>query len=91
MPDALVKEVKLRALHEGRKLKDIVAELLRKGLAAPTATDAGPNRSLLTRDKKSLLPLIVCRHAAAADKELSPEVVANILNQQEASWHAETR
>jgi plasmid stability protein len=31
LPDALVKQVKLRAVREGRKLKDLVADLLRKG------------------------------------------------------------
>ena len=34
LPDVLMKQVKLRALQEGRKLKDAVADLLRKGLAA---------------------------------------------------------
>ena len=34
LPDELVKDIKLRAIHEGKKLKDAVAELLRKGLAA---------------------------------------------------------
>ena len=33
LPDGLVKAVKLRAVHDGRKLKDTVAELLRIGLA----------------------------------------------------------
>lgn len=33
LPDELVKEIKLLAVHEGKKLKDIVADLLRKGLA----------------------------------------------------------
>jgi hypothetical protein len=28
LPDDLVKEVKLHALHEGKKLKDMIAELL---------------------------------------------------------------
>ena len=34
LPDDLVKEVKLCAIHEGKKLKNAVADLLRKGLAA---------------------------------------------------------
>src|ERR1700722_2229599 len=34
LPDDLVRAVKLRALREGRKLKEAVAELLRRGLAA---------------------------------------------------------
>jgi plasmid stability protein len=34
LPDDLVKQLKLRAVHEGKKLKDAVAETLRAGLAA---------------------------------------------------------
>lgn len=34
LPDELMREVKIRAVHEHKKLKDIIAELLRKGLAA---------------------------------------------------------
>jgi hypothetical protein len=34
LPDYFVKQVKLRALQDGRKLKDAVADLLRRGLAA---------------------------------------------------------
>ena len=41
LPDALVKQVKLRAVREGRKLKDAVADLLRKGLAVAAHTEAG--------------------------------------------------
>ena len=40
LPDALVKEIKLRAVHEGKKLKDAMADLLRKGLAAGSAGSA---------------------------------------------------
>ena len=34
LPDELMREVKIRAVHERKKLKDIIAELLRKGIAA---------------------------------------------------------
>jgi hypothetical protein len=34
LPDDLMKQIKLRAVHEEQKLKDMIAELLRKGLAA---------------------------------------------------------
>jgi plasmid stability protein len=40
LPDGLVKAVKLRAVHDGRKLKDTVAELLRTGLAHPAVGSA---------------------------------------------------
>jgi len=34
LPDELMREVKIRAVNERKKLKDIIAELLRKGIAA---------------------------------------------------------
>ena len=40
LPDKLLKEVKLRAVLEGKKLKEAIEELLRKGLAAGPAEKA---------------------------------------------------
>jgi hypothetical protein len=34
LPDDLMHEVKLRAVHQQKKLKDTIAELLRRGMAA---------------------------------------------------------
>jgi hypothetical protein len=34
LPDKLMHEVKIRAVHERKKLKDTIAELIRKGMAA---------------------------------------------------------
>ena len=34
LPDDLMRAVKIRAVHEHKKLKDTIAELLRKGMAA---------------------------------------------------------
>jgi len=34
LPDELMREVKIRAVHEQKKLKDAIAEFIRKGLAA---------------------------------------------------------
>ena len=34
LPDDLVRQMKLRAVHERRKLKDVAAEAIRRGLAA---------------------------------------------------------
>ena len=36
LPDDLMKRVKIHAIHEQKKLKDAVAELLDRGLARPT-------------------------------------------------------
>jgi len=87
LPDALVKQVKLRALQDGRKLKDAVAELLRKGLKV--AMDKKPDalEPVVTKDKKTGLPLIECRQPASRQEELTPERVANILLAQETGWH----
>ena len=84
LPDALVKQVKLRALQDGRKLKDAVADLLRKGLAADSALAAAP---VVARDKKTGLPVIECKQAASPQNELTPERVAEVLLDQEAGWH----
>lgn len=37
LPDELMREVKIRAVHEHKKLKDTIAELLQKGIAAGKA------------------------------------------------------
>ena len=34
LPDDLMRELKIRAVHEHKKLKDAIAELIRKGIAA---------------------------------------------------------
>jgi len=34
LPDDLMRAVKIRAVHEQKKLKDAIAELIRKGMAA---------------------------------------------------------
>ena len=87
LPDTLVKLVKLRALQDGRKLKDAVADLLRKGLKVAAGTESAAPEAMITTDKKTGLPLIVCKHAAAPGKELTPERLAEILLDQETEWH----
>jgi hypothetical protein len=52
LPDDLIREVKLRAVRESRKLKDVIEEVFRRGLAAPA-----PPRSPQGRHRVSL-PLI---------------------------------
>ena len=86
LPDALVKQVKLRALREGRKLKDAVADLLRKGLAVAAGAEAEAQAPVITRDKKTGLPMITCKQSAAPHDELTPERVADILLAQEVEW-----
>lgn len=87
LPDALVKQVKLRALREGTKLKDAVAELLRKGLAAVDATEAVASEPVIKTDKKTGLPVIQCMRAATPEVEMTPDRVAAILLAQDVEWH----
>ncbi len=87
LPDALVKQVKIRAIHDGRKLKDAVADLLRKGLAVATESESDSASPAVTKDKKTGLPLIECKHAASALEDLTPERVAGLLLAQEVEWH----
>jgi hypothetical protein len=37
LPDPLMRRVKIRAASEGRKLKELITDLLEKGLDAPSA------------------------------------------------------
>ena len=37
LPDALLREVKIRAVHQQKKLKDTIAELIARGMAAEAA------------------------------------------------------
>ena len=87
LPDSLVKQVKLRALIDGRKFKDVVADLLRKGLATVENQESDAPAPAVTRDKQTGLPLIECHHAASPEEELTPERVADILLAQEVGWN----
>jgi hypothetical protein len=80
LPDDLMREVKLRAVNENRRIKDVVAEALRRGLDAPSDGDAVRHRVRL--------PLVQCAHAATVGQELGPDVVADVLVDQEVTWHA---
>ena len=47
LPDDLMREVKIRAAQQGRKLKDLLAEAIRIGLEAGSAhTPVGPRPAL---------------------------------------------
>lgn len=76
LPDDLMRAVKIRAEKEHKKLKDIVADLLRRGLSQERASSK-------TR-KRVKLPLIQCAHPAPAGEELTPERAAEVLIEEEA-------
>ena len=80
LPDDLVRAVKIRAVEENKKLKDTIAELLRRGLAQEQGPKAGARRRLK-------LPLVECAHEARPGEEMTPERVAEVLLDEEARSH----
>lgn len=82
LPDELMRTVKVRAAQEDRKLKDLIAELLERGLAEA----AGEPRTVRHRVR---LPLVECAHEARPDEEMTPERAARVLLDGEAGAVAE--
>ena len=77
LPDDLVRAVKLRALQDGRKLKDAFADLLRQGLAA---SRLAPNRPpKISKDPKTGLPIIRCAPGAPISN-MSTEAIYTMLH-----------
>ena len=44
LPEDLVREMKFRAVRQGRKLRDVAEEVFRRGLAAPSAASSSGGR-----------------------------------------------
>ena len=76
LPDDLVREVKIRAVRENRKLKDAIADLLRLGLSH--------RKSAQTVRRRVALPLVPCAHPARPGEEMTPERVARVLLEEES-------
>jgi hypothetical protein len=77
LPDDLMREIKVRAARDDRRLKDLIAELLRRGLA---------ERETPKIRHRVKFPLIQTAHPAPPGEELTPEVIAQILIDQEVDW-----
>jgi hypothetical protein len=78
LPDDLARAVKVRAVEENRRLKDTIADLLRRGLAKEERRPATVRRRLK-------LPLVECAHEARPGEEMTPERVADVLLDEEAA------
>jgi plasmid stability protein len=76
LPDELMRAVKIRAVRKNRRLKDEVADLLRRGLS-----EKGTASPLRRRVK---LPLVQCARRARAGEEMTPERVAAVLLAEES-------
>ena len=73
LPAELVRAIKIRAIEENRKLKEMIAELLRRGLGDGSSTE---QKSVARRVR---LPLVQTAHLAKPEEEVTPERVAAIL------------
>lgn len=82
LPSDLIREMKLRAARQGRKLRDVATEIFRCGLAqSASQKDAARHRVKL--------PLIECGSPGTPRKELTPGDVAEVLLRQEVEWSHE--
>lgn len=80
LPEELMRTIKIRAAREDRKLKDVIAELLRRGLAQEEEAQSA------TATRRVRLPLVHCAHPARPDREMTPDRVAQVLQDEEAGW-----
>jgi plasmid stability protein len=76
LPDELMRAVKIRAVNEGRRIKDVVADLLAEGLAHPPVPTVQVRHTVR-------LPLVRCAHAARSG-EMTPDAVAALLDAEDA-------
>ena len=87
LPDALASEIKRRAALEGRKLDDVVADMLRAGVALPAAVATG-NGQVVTKG----LPLIKVRPVQPANvRALSQQEWCDWIKDAELQLGSRTR
>lgn len=77
LPDDLMREVKIRAVMENRKLKEAIADLLRRGLSQKNAGRKAARHRVT-------FPLVLCSHDARPGEEMTPERVARVLLEEES-------
>ena len=81
LPDNLMRDVKLRAVMQGRTLRDVVADFLRQGLGqSPVGQAMAPPASSLVEIGPGGLPVIRCRADAPASQASVQELL--LLEQQ---------
>lgn len=78
LPERLVREMKIRAAKEGRKLREVATEVIEKGLAAPVhQADSKP--------KRVKLPFFEGK-SPANPEDLTPDKIHEILLNEEIEW-----
>ena len=77
LPDDLMRAIKIRAVNENRKLKDAIADLLKRGLSREPRVQAKARQRVR-------LQLVRCAHEARRGEEITPERASEILLAEEA-------
>jgi plasmid stability protein len=77
LPDDLMREIKIRAAREDRKLKDLITELLRQGMAAKERDGEARVRHRVQ------FPIISGGHPAKREEEITPERMKEILDEED--------
>jgi plasmid stability protein len=86
LPDELLRAVKLRAVGQGRPMKDLVAEMLRQGLGISVANAAKPPaKGSMVQITASGLPVARCHAGAVATKAN----IADLLQLEQQAQHSE--
>jgi len=88
LPDDVLRQLKLRAVIDGRTVKELAGDLLRKGLMV-ASMPKGPVQPVIAKDKKTGLPVIQCRRGAPRGQPTA-EQIAEMLTVQEAGWAHES-
>jgi hypothetical protein len=68
LPDDLIREIKLRAVHEGRKLKDVATDLLKRGLAHNAGVSPPSVHQPRIQIQSNGLPIVQCDGNAPAGR-----------------------
>jgi plasmid stability protein len=76
LPDELLRAVKIRAVNEGRRFKDVMADVVRRGLA----DDAPPAVRTKVR-----LPLVRGAHPARSEDEMTTDRVAEVVERDDVA------
>ena len=85
LPPELLREMKLRAVHQGRKLKDVAAEMLQRGMACPESPARRVQKPRITLDPGAGFPVVRSRRSSGFIPPTMAESLALIeqANEQE--------
>ncbi len=75
LPPDLVKKMKLRAVNEGRKLKDVAADLLERGFATEEKVKLPFSPSVVIETNSNGLPVVICRKNSPASRMTIEELL----------------